>query len=52
MDDGVMSNADIMTDMGRKLLVRTMDNRIVLHVHAVTHMDVVHVPTNDRIEPN
>jgi hypothetical protein len=52
MDDGVVCNGNVITDIHGRFPVRAMHDHTILDIHVVADPDVVNISPNDGIEPD
>jgi hypothetical protein len=51
MHNGIMADADIITNIGGVFQVSTMDAGAILYVYLVAKFDVMHIAAHNGIEP-
>ena len=51
MHQCIMTNGNMITDIGRVFLVCTVNNCSVLNIYFVSYFNIVYITTNYRIEP-
>ena len=51
MNDGVVTNGNIVADSCAKPLKRAVDTGAILHIHLVAYTHKIHIATDNSIEP-
>src|SRR5690606_27451410 len=52
MNYGIVANGYIIANIGGGFLIRTVNNRTVLHIYLVSHFNVVHISPHHCAEPD
>src|SRR5680860_105007 len=52
VNDGIMADGDIITNIGRGFLIGAMDHGAILHIDLVAHFYIMDITPYHRIEPN